>query len=359
MARDHSKGLVPGTGTVQSPLELILRGADRGPIVLDRNQIRQQRSMLIRKLLIPLVLVLFGLLTPELGQAQTVPDLRHQDGVDVMVAQRAGFGAILTELASMVRLAEKAAEPTSTPALRQVLDVRFQAHVSEIQLTALTQTHGYMVLNAVSWVSVQESPGSSQSVTVHGLDVTPAGLIINTLEIQTVSSAWSALSQIVGARWRVMSGLQRNCLDLGSLGVDAGCGSIDPVCRGGVNSTGWEGRLLGFGSLVIGQTDQLTLESSRCPSGVSGWFIMGQNATLVPFGNGNLCIDRSAGGLYRLGTVTTSGYWGEAELPLSNVSPALQALIQPGSNWYFQFLFNDVAGVGMNSTHALRVVFEP
>jgi hypothetical protein len=313
--------------------------------------------MSIHSLLTSLGLVIVFLFGAETAQAHPATDLRHRDGVEVMEDQREGLKNILVILDKMKRLAEQAALPSSTQAIRVALDTRFQALIWKIQLISQTPTHGYIVLNATVWVSIQAFPGSSQDAIVRGLDVAPHALDLNDQNLYEWGAEWGAMNAIAWAKTYVLAGLDRNCIDLSALGQDTSCDSIQRICRGGVNSTGADGWLSGYGSLItakIGYSEQLFLNAERCPTGELGWFVMGQHAANVPFGNGSLCIDRSSGRIYRLSPATLISSLGGAHLALTNV-PA--SLIPPGSTWYFQFLFQDSAASANNSTNALRVSF--
>lgn len=315
--------------------------------------------MSTRTLLLSVTLIAGSLFSPSVVRANQALDLRHQEGVEVLELQRDGFGAIMGKLWKLTRLAELSALPTTTNTERYQLDARFHGLVYEIGQIAISNVHGWSPLNAQLHIRVQVAPGSSQSTIVAGLDVRPYGLAIDQLYVYQSFLAQSALPALESARAYVRTGTQRNCADLGSLGIDANCGATLPFCRGGVNSTGWSGRLYGTGSLVAGQPDQLQLSMYNCPSGSLGWFIMGRSSGSLPFGSGELCIHPGGLGLIRISQSTMVSPHGTLDLSLADVSPQITSLIQPGSTWYFQFLFDDIATASVNTTNALQVTFEP
>ncbi len=127
-------------------------------------------------------------------------------------------------------------------------------------------------------------------------------------------------------------------------------------CASNPNSTGKAASIGAYGSAHVA-SDDFTLVSSSCPSGMLGLFLMSSTAGSTPFGNGALCL---GGSVLRLLPVLGTSNPGAAVLPLDLSSPPASQ-ITPGSTWHFQFWFRDIAagGAGFNLSNGLRATFCP
>ncbi len=126
-------------------------------------------------------------------------------------------------------------------------------------------------------------------------------------------------------------------------------------CAATANSGGGPAAISATGSASVAAND-LVLRAQPVPGSSNGLFYCGPLTAQVPFGNGNRCV---AGSTLRLGIVAASG--GALTRPVNNtLPPALGALV-PGSTWYFQAWFRDVAagGSNFNLSNGLRIPFAP
>jgi hypothetical protein len=123
-----------------------------------------------------------------------------------------------------------------------------------------------------------------------------------------------------------------------------------------VNSTGEASGIGASGSPYLASND-FELFANNLPSLETGVFLMATATNDVPFGNGTLCV---GGVVHRLGPVSTEAGVATLALDLGDpTSPASQ--ITPGSTWYFQFWYRDLAGggAGFNLSNGLSATFCP
>jgi len=136
--------------------------------------------------------------------------------------------------------------------------------------------------------------------------------------------------------------------------AESSCSAVGAnYCVATPNSGGGPAAISATGSASIAAND-LVLHAQPVPGSSSGLFYCGPAQALVPFGNGNRCV---SGSTLRLGIVAASG--GALTRPVNNtLPPALGALV-PGSTWYFQAWFRDVAagGSNFNLSNGLRIPF--
>jgi len=104
------------------------------------------------------------------------------------------------------------------------------------------------------------------------------------------------------------------------------------------------------GSTDVGQNSLTLAVSNANPSGF-GLFFYGQGRAQNPVGNGNICI---AGAFTRLPAIATD-FTGFGTYALD--FPSLQAPIQNGETWSFQFWMRDVGGAGFNFSDAVEIEF--
>ena len=122
-------------------------------------------------------------------------------------------------------------------------------------------------------------------------------------------------------------------------------------CVAALNSDGAGAAIVAFGEPRLGG-DCFALRADDVTG--PGGFLYGQTPVQVTFGNGFRCI---GGQVFRLPPVTPTG----ASLH-ADVDPAqLAGPITPGSTWYFQAWYRDVAagGAGFNLTDSVEIVFVP
>lgn len=128
-------------------------------------------------------------------------------------------------------------------------------------------------------------------------------------------------------------------------------------CTSTPNSSGQAAtiRALGDGSV---SNNNLKLFVEGAPQGARGRFVYGSSQQQVPFGDGFQCVGGSLFGL-RLLDANVAGSAGLAVNYGAQTIPA--GVIQPGSNWNFQFVFFDpqATGFGLNSSDALSITFAP
>jgi len=131
-------------------------------------------------------------------------------------------------------------------------------------------------------------------------------------------------------------------------------------CLGSENSTGAAAQLSASGSNRIAAND-LMLALDSAPPGQIGIVFYGPERTILPAGNGFLCVGGGATGLARLpfGVIDGAGTMNAAVDYLMPPTPTTQ--IAAGSTWCFQAYFRDPAGggTGINFSDALEIVFRP
>ena len=134
-------------------------------------------------------------------------------------------------------------------------------------------------------------------------------------------------------------------------------GSSNPYvyCVGGINSTGFAGRILLSGTTSL-SANNLTLRATLLPATVPCLFFYGPNEIQVPFGNGFRCV---GGQIFRLPVQVTSAGVAERALNYGNLPEGGDILV--GSTWKFQNWYRDVAGggAGFNLTNGLSLTFCP
>ena len=135
-----------------------------------------------------------------------------------------------------------------------------------------------------------------------------------------------------------------------------GTGGFATYCDAAVNSTGSSATIGWSGSSSIAAND-LTLTVVDAPPTIPGLFLIGTQATSVPFGDGTLCL---ASPFKRLIPAGTDGS-GAVQAGVDVASLGAQLVPQPGDERRFQFWYRDLAagGAGFNMTDGLRVTFCP
>jgi hypothetical protein len=142
-------------------------------------------------------------------------------------------------------------------------------------------------------------------------------------------------------------------------GVGCPCGNDDPLA-GCANSSGQGALLLARGSASI-LHDNLILEAAPVPSGKTGLFFLGTQATSLPFGDGMRCV---GGSLYRLAVRVSNGGLsiGPGLVAGSRFRFPASGQIRVGSTWTVQAWYQDSAGPcgsGVNMSDALSILFTP
>jgi matrixin len=120
------------------------------------------------------------------------------------------------------------------------------------------------------------------------------------------------------------------------------CDPVKVTCDTTPNSVGSGARIVITGSQSI-SAGTFTLNSLGSPANEFGLFFYGPGTTLVPAGNGNLCV---SGPLFRLGAVQTDSL-GRASFSVDFGALPQNGAIQSGSTWHFQWWYRD-PGVGAN-----------
>lgn len=134
--------------------------------------------------------------------------------------------------------------------------------------------------------------------------------------------------------------------------------TVTPYCLSAINSTGHGAHIGWQGSASIAENDFVLL-AAGCPPQSTGLFFMGSFQTQIPFGEGWLCV---TGNQKRLLPGLLTDALGAASLALDFNDPlSSAALIDPGSEWNFQFWYRDPQPVaqGFNLTDALHAKFCP
>lgn len=128
-------------------------------------------------------------------------------------------------------------------------------------------------------------------------------------------------------------------------------------CTSTPNSSGQAATIRALGNESVA-ANNLKLFVEGAPVGARGRFVYGSGQQQVPFGDGFQCVGGSLFGL-RLLDANLAGAAGLAVNYGAQTIPA--GIIQPGSNWNFQFIFFDpkATGFGLNSSDALSITFAP
>lgn len=136
------------------------------------------------------------------------------------------------------------------------------------------------------------------------------------------------------------------------------CGDAVNYCVSTVNSTGLPATIQAIGSLSVAANDT-TLTVTHCPVGTYGVFIYGQRAANFRLGDGQLCVDPFAPGLFRLLPIVQANQSERATLALDFQALPAAGQIQGGDTWNFQLWFRDSVpgGLGSNLSDAVRITF--
>ena len=134
-------------------------------------------------------------------------------------------------------------------------------------------------------------------------------------------------------------------------------------CTGAPNSAGPGATMSMLGSSSVSAND-LTLVATGAAVDSSGLFVYGSVPAEEPFGDGLRCVGTSPTGVFRLSPTLFTDQNGTATriVDLSSGAPAAgNGQITPGSTWYFQFWYRDLAagGTGFNTTDGLEIIFCP
>jgi hypothetical protein len=128
-------------------------------------------------------------------------------------------------------------------------------------------------------------------------------------------------------------------------------------CPQAANSSGGAASIhaRGLGDVAL---NSLSLGVQGAPAGVSGVFLLGEETAVLPFMDGFLCVQ---GQVARIppGVMTSAAGTASKDIDLTT-APA--NVIQPGTQWSFQFWFRDPGvpgGTGANLSDAVRVQFLP
>jgi len=142
--------------------------------------------------------------------------------------------------------------------------------------------------------------------------------------------------------------------------IDDTC-AIDNYCQAGPNSVGAGMLIAGLGSPSLMAND-LWLTAAGGPLGNQfGVFFYSPAQTMVPFGNGFLCVSTP---LHRLNPPVVIQSSGTAVRPVNYTLPPMdsgEGQVLAGSSWNFQFWYRDPAGggAGYNLSDGLHVSFCP
>lgn len=144
----------------------------------------------------------------------------------------------------------------------------------------------------------------------------------------------------------------RAALDL----AGTGCPTPATFCTSMPSSTGAVAAMSALGS-TSREANDLELVCTQAPALVPARYLLGRNATSVPFGNGTRCVDVPFA-LSSTFVVDTSGAvrWTP---DLGNLPGGGEA--HPAETWHFQLVYRNVAGggAGFNTSNGLRVTFCP
>lgn len=149
---------------------------------------------------------------------------------------------------------------------------------------------------------------------------------------------------------------------LDNLAMDA-CMPPSNYCMAGPNSVSSFGANLFFAGSNFLATDEVAFAIFNLPPSVPVLLVHGPEPAQQPFGNGFLCIAPGGLSLFR-GPVIFSGGGPLASLNYdldlgSTVYGSGPGALIPGSAWYFQGIYRDLAaaGAGFNASDAVRVEF--
>jgi hypothetical protein len=138
-----------------------------------------------------------------------------------------------------------------------------------------------------------------------------------------------------------------------------GTGDTFTYCQSNPNSQGTTASIGYGGSLILQQhTFGLTVSGQTVIPSSFGMFTYGQAQTEVTFGNGYLCISPFNPGIYRMPTQALSS---PTLILAMEDAPGQFAMLQPGSQWNFQFWYRDpqAGPANFNLSNALHVHFTP
>ena len=126
-------------------------------------------------------------------------------------------------------------------------------------------------------------------------------------------------------------------------------------CVANPNSTGVPGFITWSGLPSISE-NMFYLESGDLPPDQPGWFFMGTEQEMTPFGDGYQCL---GGDVVRLQKIQIE-ISGETDFHLDFTIPPMDQ-ITPGIPWYFQLYYRDPdnGGAGYSTTDGLCVTFAP
>lgn len=139
--------------------------------------------------------------------------------------------------------------------------------------------------------------------------------------------------------------------------VDATTRSSGRGCTAEPNSTG-SGARLHVSARTSVSGEWLYTAATRLPSQTFTIPVFGTAAYDVPFGDGRLCVSPFAPGLTR-GPVRQASSTGDVEQTFDFTTPGLGAAFTAGSTWYFQVLYRDAGGSGLNGTDGVFLTFTP
>ncbi len=145
-------------------------------------------------------------------------------------------------------------------------------------------------------------------------------------------------------------------------GLGGNC-TAEPFCTAAPNSAGAGASISMTGSTSVSAND-LTLVTSGAPAGTSGLFVYAAVPAEEPFGDGVRCVGTNPLGVFRLSPTLFTDEAGSASrlVDLESGAPAAgNGAIAPGSTWFFQFWYRDLAAgaSGFNATDGLSVTFCP
>ena len=134
-----------------------------------------------------------------------------------------------------------------------------------------------------------------------------------------------------------------------------------PYCVGAPNSFSALGASLDHVGAASLATNQLVLTAHRVPPGELGLFFYAELETILPFGDGFLCVHQP---IYRLGPPVSADASGSAWRHLDFTAPPADSgpgQLAAGDRRYFQFWYRDPAfgGTGFNLTQALSLLVCP
>jgi len=133
--------------------------------------------------------------------------------------------------------------------------------------------------------------------------------------------------------------------------------AVTRLCALSPNSVGAGARIDVRGSASVAGND-MALTASELPAQRNGVFVFGNQSQQTPFGSGLLCV---GGTSYRMSPLQSDLLGVATEvIDFQSPLPKFQAL-QPGTTWYFQFLYRDPAfgGAQYNTSDAVEVQFCP